>query len=90
MKNRLLMTVVLVAVFVTLGMQQAQGQVRLITATETTGLPHDFTTLTDSVVGQLCTANEDLTACFATPYNVPSALVNPAFVVNGGSREKRP
>jgi hypothetical protein len=83
-KSKVQVLIIVVAVFVMLGMQQAHSQVRVITATETTGLPHDFTSLTDSVAGLLCTANEDVTACFATPYNVPSALVNPAFVVTGG------
>lgn len=62
----------------------AQG-VRIITATETTGLPHDFTTLTDSVIGQLCSVNEDATACFAAPYAVPSTMIAAPFVVNGGT-----
>ena len=34
----------------------------------------------------MCTpANENATACFGTAYDVPSALINPAFVANGGA-----
>lgn len=37
--------------------------------------PNDTTILTDSVVGQLCRANEDTTACFTSPYNVGPGLL---------------
>jgi hypothetical protein len=85
MRTRVLVLIVVVAMFLTLGRQQVQSQVRVVTATETTGLNPDFSSLTDSVAGLLCNADEDTTACFATPYSVPSALVNPAFQANGGT-----
>lgn len=85
MKSRLLMMVVMIAVVLTFGLGVAQSQ-RIITATETTGLNPDFTTLTDSVFGVICgPTNEDLTACFGTPYAVPSTLINPIYAANGGS-----
>jgi hypothetical protein len=33
----------------------------------------------------LCSANEDSTACFATPYTVGAAFISPAFQANGGA-----
>jgi hypothetical protein len=57
---------------------------RVILADETTGLPHDFSFLSDSIVGTLCNANEDTTACFATSYQVDSSFINPAFRQTGG------
>jgi hypothetical protein len=47
-------------------------------------MPDDFTFLTDSVVGLLCNANEDSTACFAPSYTVDSTFISPAFQANGG------
>jgi hypothetical protein len=44
---------------------------------------HDFTLLTDSVVGLLCNADEDATACFAPAYIVPASLISTLFP-NGG------
>src|SRR5215472_5623578 len=58
---------------------------RIVTANETTGqVPSDFTFLTDSVVGLLCNANEDTTACFAPAYTVGASLISPAFQANSG------
>ena len=45
--------------------------------------PGDTTVLTDSVVGQLCSANENLTDCVGTPYAVPSTLIGSAFQGGG-------
>jgi hypothetical protein len=85
MKTRVQVMIVMVAVFLTLGLQQAQSQ-RIVTATETTGLNPDFTSLFDSAFGLVCgPSNEDATACFGTPYNVASALINPNIVVAGGA-----
>jgi hypothetical protein len=47
-------------------------------------MPSDFSFLTDSVVGLLCNANEDVTACFAPSYIVAANLISPAFQANGG------
>ena len=86
MKTKVQLMIVMVAMCLTLGLQ---AQVRTITATETTGLNPDFTTLTDSVFGVICgPTNEDVTACnVSNPviYSVPSRYINPNFVVAGGS-----
>src|SRR5215471_5424921 len=63
---------------------------RIVTANETgnppeSGLLNDIAFLSDSIVGQLCSANEDATACFATPYTVGPAFISPAFQANGGA-----
>jgi hypothetical protein len=89
MRSRVLGMIVMVAVFMTLGLREAQSQ-RIITATETTGLSPDLSTLTDSVFGVICgPTNEDATACNFPPnqinYSVPSTLINPNLVMNGGS-----
>jgi hypothetical protein len=89
MKTRVQVMIVMVAVILTLGLQQAQSQ-RMITATETTGLSPDLTTLTDSGFGVICgPTDEDTTACNFPPnqvsYSVASALINPIYVANGGS-----
>jgi hypothetical protein len=77
-----LILVSMIAIGLSLGARNGSAA-RIVTADETTGLPSDFTFLTDSVLGQLCNANEDLTACFARPYTVPANLISPAFP-NGG------
>jgi hypothetical protein len=78
------MTIALQVMWVQQGYSQVAAP-RVVTADETTGLVHDFTSAMDSGFGPVCaTANEDLAACFGTPYDVSSALINPAFVANGG------
>jgi hypothetical protein len=73
----------IVAVGLSMGVRNANAA-RIVTADETTGqVPSDFSFLTDSIVGLLCNANEDLTACFAKPYTVDSSFISPAFP-NGG------
>jgi len=74
----------IVALGLSIGARDANAD-RVVTANETTGqVPSDFASLMDSVAGQLCTANEDVTACFATPYTVAASFINPAFQANGG------
>jgi len=80
--------IVIVAAGLSMVALDANAQPRVITATETTGLPGgDTTSATDSGLpapGAVCaTANEDATACFGTAYNVPSSLINPAFQLTG-------
>ena len=75
----------IVAVGLLMGARDANGS-RIVTADETTGqIPSDFTFLTDSIEGQLCNANEDLTACFARSYTVTSSFISPAFQDRGGA-----
>ena len=73
----------IVALGLSMGARNANAA-RIVTADETTGLVHDFTFLTDSVVGLLCNADEDATACFAPAYTVAANLISPAFQANGG------
>lgn len=71
------------------GLTAAQADVRVVFGTELGGgfdlPPGDTTVLTDSVVGQLCSANENITDCVGTPYEVPSSLIGSAFQANGGT-----
>jgi len=61
------------------------GHARLVTADETTGVPTgDITTLTDSVAGLRCSANENQTSCVATPYQVDASFIDPAARASGG------
>jgi hypothetical protein len=90
MRSRMIAMVVIVAVLQIIGARDGYSA-RVITAAETFGLPHDLTFMSDSGLpvppppGTPCaTANEDATACFGTAYDVPSALIDPAFVANGG------
>jgi hypothetical protein len=79
----------IVALGLSMGARNANAA-RIVTANETgnapeSGLLNDIASLSDSVVGLLCSANEDVTACFATPYTVGAALISPAFQANGGA-----
>jgi hypothetical protein len=58
---------------------------RILSATETTGLPGgDLTSAFDSGFGPVCsTANEDLSACFGTPYSVSPSFLTAAAAANG-------
>jgi hypothetical protein len=87
--RRVLGLIALAAVLQIIGAQPGYSA-RILNATETTGrLGGDITSATDSGLpppGNVCTpANENATACFGTAYDVPSALINPAFVANGGA-----
>jgi hypothetical protein len=72
----------IVALGLSMGARNANAA-RIVTANETTNLVPDFTILTDSVVGLLCNADEDTTACFAPAYVVAPSLISTAFP-NGG------
>jgi hypothetical protein len=79
------MVMSVVALGLSIGVRDAKAD-RVVTANETTGqVPSDFSFLSDSVVGSLCNANEDQTACFAAAYTVTSSFINPAFQANGGA-----
>jgi hypothetical protein len=82
MRSRMIVVSMLVLAL-SMGARNANAA-RIVTANETTGQVPDFTFLTDSVLGQLCNANEDLTACFAPAYTVDASLISPAFQANGG------
>jgi hypothetical protein len=74
----------IVAVGLSMGARDANAA-RIVTADETTGqVPSDFSFLTDSIRGLLCSANEDVTACFAGLYTVDSSYISPAFQAIGG------
>jgi hypothetical protein len=73
----------IVAMGLSIGARDANAA-RIVTADETTGQTPDFTFLTDSIVGLLCNADEDSTACFAPSYTVDSTFISPAFQANGG------
>jgi hypothetical protein len=76
--------VVMVALGLSMGARDLNAG-RIVTADETTGrVPSDFSFLTDSIAGQLCNANEDVTGCFATPYTVNNTFISPAAQANGG------
>jgi len=88
MRTAWLGTIAVAAILYMLGAQV--GNARLIIAGETTGRPGgDLTFMTDSglPVGApppCATANEDTTACFGTPYSVPTSLIAAASQANGG------
>jgi hypothetical protein len=69
----------IVAVGLSMGARDANAA-RIVTADETNGqVPSDFAFLTDSIAGLLCNANEDQTACLATPYTVAASFITPGF-----------
>jgi hypothetical protein len=73
MRSRIAGAVILLALLQLMGVPAARAQaVHTVTATETffPEPPGNLTILRDSVQGTLCSANEDATACFTTPYNV--------------------
>jgi hypothetical protein len=79
----------IVALGLSMGTPNANAA-RIVTANETgtppeSGLVNDIASLSDSIVGLLCSANEDSTACFATPYTVDASFISPAFRANGGA-----
>ena len=71
MRSRVVGMIVMVAVLQMIGARDGYSA-RILTATETTGLPGgDMTSATDSGHGPVCTtANENSTACFGTAYSV--------------------
>jgi hypothetical protein len=74
----------IVAVGLSMGARDATAA-RIVTADEGATDPNNPTTLVDSIAGSLCTANEDITACFATPYTVDSSFISLGFRATGGS-----
>ena len=80
-----------VAMALSMGARNANA-VRIVTANEGPGDPNNIITLTDSVFGLVCSANEDTAACnypatISTPivtYQVNSSFISPAFQ-GGGS-----
>jgi len=90
MRNSVIVTSI-VALGLSIGARNANAD-RVVTADETND-PGAMTFATDSGLvspanptGAVCaTANEDITACFGTAYNVSSALISSTFVANGGT-----
>jgi hypothetical protein len=88
MRNRLVGMAVVVAVLQMIGARDGYSA-RILAATETTGMPGgDITSATDSGLpppGNACTpANENLTACFGTPYQVNPSFLAPGVATTGG------
>jgi len=76
--RRIAAAAVILALLQLMGIQTARAQaVRTVTATETffPEPPGNLSILRDSVAGTLCSADEDATACFTTPYSVGPGLL---------------
>src|SRR5579864_3024285 len=95
MKEEEMRSSVIVTSIVALGLSMAVQDAnadRIVTANETND-KGALTFATDSGLvsaanptGVVCAAaNEDITACFGTAYNVSSALIGSAFRANGGT-----
>jgi hypothetical protein len=90
MRNSVIVTSI-VALGLSIGARNANAD-RVVTADETND-PGAMTFATDSGLvspanptGAVCaTANEDITACFGTAYNVSSNLIGSTFRANGGT-----